>query len=91
MKLGNIVIKGDSKEFQDFNIFDSYEGVDNDLPTLIVGYDIINAIDPECDMLTRVVNHNTFWTFTMREKRDFHGDRFLVSILILYMREGDSI
>jgi hypothetical protein len=74
MKIGNVITNQNTESFPDFNVFEKYEEVDNDLPTLIIGYETVKLSFEDFKMLKRQLNRNTFWTFTLREKRDIHNE-----------------
>jgi hypothetical protein len=67
MKIGNIVIKEeiDFNYLDFFNIVKDYNSIDKNLPTLIVGIDLVKSIigrDPD-DYVERKLNDMLFWTF----------------------------
>ena len=74
MKIGNIVAKQTLDSYNGFNIYENYEDVDNELPTLIVGLKPVKKIIPDFDILNRVIDNKTSWTFTLKEKRDYHNE-----------------
>lgn len=69
MKIGNIVTKYDFKEDISFNVFKKYDEVDNNLPTLIIGWKDMLKIFPNQPILKNKINDNTFWEFSKFEDR----------------------
>ncbi len=70
MKIANIVTKNKIDISEQFNIVESMDNVIHGLPTLIVGFDIVNNLYPDFDILDIKVEDNIYWTFKKNEKRD---------------------
>jgi len=65
----NIVIDG-------FKIFNNIEDVDNDLPTIIIGWGLVKLLyGDKVSILHKNINIKTFWTFSEKERKvDFEVD-----------------
>jgi hypothetical protein len=70
MILGNIVCKDEIKVSEIFNVVKTINEIDNSLPTLIVGFDLICSLYPDFNILEFKVDANTYWTFKRTERRD---------------------
>lgn len=70
MKVGNIVTKYEFNEDSSFNVFKNYEDIDNDLPTLIVGWKEMIKVFPKQPILRNKINETTFWEFSKFEDRN---------------------
>jgi hypothetical protein len=52
------------------NNFNSYKDVPtNDLPTLIIGWELTKSLYPEASILRKKIKDNLYWTFSPTEKR----------------------
>ena len=67
--LANIVTNLSIKVSAFFNVTDDYNSVNNNLPTLIIGWKNVKNLFPNQDILCSKINDNTYWTFSKREKR----------------------
>ena len=77
MKLGNIVTNDKINVPPEFNVVKTIEEIIQGIPTLIIGYDLINKLYPEFDITNISINTNTYWTFKRTERRDkFEEDLF---------------
>ena len=77
MYIGNIVSNNLNTYDKFFNVVSSIDDVIPELPTLIVGWDIVKTIDPDTDFIDRKLSDNIFWTFKKTEKRDlFNNDLY---------------
>ena len=79
-KIGNIVISSTNNKLEvndRFNITTQLDKAVSDLPTLIIGWNLIQTIKPksELNVLKRQLDNNIFWTFTNTERRrEFEQD-----------------
>lgn len=74
MYIGNIVSNNKYKFDNTFNVVDDINNIDNNLPTLIVGLDIVKTIYSDFDFLDRKLSDDLFWTFKHTEKKDLFYD-----------------
>lgn len=70
--IANIVSESLLNVPDEFNIVNSIDNIIPDLPTLIIGWDIIKSLYPDTDIQSKQINDNIFWTFRKRERRDIH-------------------
>lgn len=70
MKIGNIVSITNIEVPKEFSVYKSIEEIDKNLPTLIVGWSIVNKYYPNFDILNKELTKNVFWTFKKTERRD---------------------
>ena len=75
MKLGNIVSQHELRDYAQFNLFKKLDEIDNDLPTLVVGFTNVKKYFPEFDVEKRQIDEKTFWTLSIREKSPFWAVR----------------
>jgi len=68
--VANIVSLNSIDVSQDFNVVDSMDKIIHGLPTLIVGYNLVDKAYPDFDILDICVTENIYWTFKKTEKRD---------------------
>lgn len=74
LKLGNLIPYSPYNDYTHFNVYDSLEEVNPELPTLIVGWENVkrfydvDRIDP----LERYFDEDIFWTFAEEEERKYH-------------------
>lgn len=68
--VANIVSVNSIDVSQDFNVVDSMDKIIHGLPTLIVGYNLVDKAYPDFDILDICVTENIYWTFKKTEKRD---------------------
>ena len=75
MYVGNIVSSLNFEE-ENFNICSELESIDNDLPTLIIGWDNAKEfISKDISILHKKINQKLFWTFSKKERKvDFEVD-----------------
>ena len=75
MKVGNIISSSELKE-ENFNLYESLSEIDNDLPTLIIGWEETKKLFGEkVSILHKEINENLFWTFSVKERKvDFETD-----------------
>ena len=75
MNVGNIVTSLKLEE-ENFGIYSDLESIDNDLPTLVIGW--TNAkefIGEHISIIHKKINQKLFWTFTKKERKvDFEVD-----------------
>lgn len=74
MKIANIVTNNKLDISEQFNIVESMDDVIHGLPTLIVGFDTVNNLYPDFDILDIKVEDNIYWTFKKNEKRDKYNE-----------------
>ena len=68
-KIGNIVTQGNKNIYnQLFNVVKSLSEIDNDLPTLIIGWDLAKQNIKNINILKKKYD-NINWTFTKRERK----------------------
>ncbi len=72
MNLGNIVTKSPVTVPNEFNIFDSIEDIDGNIPTLIVGWDLAERLFPNQDITDKKITKLIWWTFNRSERKDEH-------------------
>jgi len=70
MKLANIVSSISIKVSEDFNVVKTIDKIIYGLPTLIVGYDLVDKLYPNFDITNMDLGNNMYWTFKRTEKRD---------------------
>jgi hypothetical protein len=74
MKLGNIISQHDLRDYEQFNVYRTIDEVNNDLPTLVVGFTNAKKLFPDFDVENRQIDTKTFWTLSIREKREIHTE-----------------
>ena len=70
MKVANIVSTSKVEAPEEFNVVNSVNEIINGLPTLIIGYDTVNNLYPDFDIINISLGENKYWTFKRTEKRD---------------------
>jgi hypothetical protein len=70
MKIANIVSTSKVEAPEEFNVVNSVNEIINGLPTLIIGYDTVNNLYPDFDIINISLGENKYWTFKRTEKRD---------------------
>jgi hypothetical protein len=70
MKIANIVSTNKVEVPEEFNVVNSVNEIIDGLPTLIIGYDIVNNLFPDFDIINISLGENKYWTFKRTEKRD---------------------
>jgi hypothetical protein len=75
MYVGNIVTSLKLDE-ENFNIYSDLESINNDLPTLIIGWDNAKEfIGENISILHKKINQKLYWTFSKKERKvDFEVD-----------------
>jgi len=75
MYVGNIVTSLKLDE-ENFNIYSDLESIDNDLSTLIIGWDNAKEfIGEDISILHKKINQKLYWTFSKKERKvDFEVD-----------------
>ena len=69
MNIGNIVTKSKIL-LENFNVYNDLSLVDNDLPTIIIGWKTTKEIMGEgVSILHKKINNNLFWTFDKTERK----------------------
>lgn len=74
MKIANIVTSNKLEISEQFNIVESMGDIIHGLPTLIIGFDTVNNLYPDFDILDVKVEDNIYWTFKKNEKRDKYDE-----------------
>jgi hypothetical protein len=74
MKIANIVTSNKLDISEQFNIVESMDNIIHGLPTLIIGFDTVNNLYPDFDILEIKVEDNIYWTFKKNEKRDKYDE-----------------
>lgn len=70
MKIANIVTKGKIKVSDEINVVSSMEEIIHGIPTLIVGFDMVEHYYPDFDILNIKIEDDVYWTVKSIEKRD---------------------
>lgn len=70
MYIANIVTNSNINVDKYFKVSDSLNNIIQDLPTLIIGWDIVKTINPDVDFIDKKLSDNIFWTFKKTERRD---------------------
>ena len=75
MYVGNIITSLKLDE-ENFDIYSDLESIDNDLPTLIIGWgNAKEFIGEDISILHKKINQKLYWTFSKKERRvDFEVD-----------------
>jgi hypothetical protein len=74
MYVGNIVTKSKLVE-ENFNIVNNFDEIDNDLPTLIIGWERVKNQVDGISIIHKKINHRLYWTFTTKERKvDYEVD-----------------
>jgi hypothetical protein len=68
--VANIVSTNNIDVSKDFNVVYSMDNIIHGIPTLIVGYDIVDKLYPDFDILDIKISENIYWTFKRMENRD---------------------
>jgi hypothetical protein len=74
MHIANIVTNSNITVDKYFNISNSLDNIIQDLPTLIIGWDIVKTINPDVDFIDKKLSYNIFWTFKKSERRDIYQE-----------------
>ena len=69
MYLANIVTRNKIEISSFFNVTNCISDIDIELPTLIIGWNLVKELFPEQNILVSQINNNIYWTFSKREKR----------------------
>lgn len=70
MYVANIVTKNNLNIDKYFNVVESLDEITQGLPTLIIGWDMVKAINPNVDFIDKKLSDDVFWTFKKTERRD---------------------
>lgn len=70
MKIANIVSVNNINVSEYFNVVDSMDKIIHTIPTLIVGFDIVNKLYPDFDITQRKIEKDLYWIFKKTERRD---------------------
>jgi hypothetical protein len=70
MYVANIVAKNNLNIDKYFNVVESLGEIIQGLPTLIIGWDMVKAINPNVDFIDKKLSDDVFWTFKKTERRD---------------------
>ncbi len=74
MKIANIVTDTKLTLTNQFNVVNSMDEIIHGIPTLIIGFKLVNHLYPNFDILNIEVEKNIYWTFKKNEKRDKYND-----------------
>lgn len=91
MVLGNIVSNNNISVSEEFNVVKTMDEIIHGLPTLIVGYDLVNKLYPDFDITNILVNGDIYWTFKKTEKRDKYEEDLLWFTSKVYKNITDNI
>ena len=74
--IGRIITKNKLESSTLFDITSSLKKVNDDIPTLIIGWNNAKTIyGDNLDILDKKISKNLYWTFSKREKRnDYEND-----------------
>lgn len=67
--IGNIVTKSKIEVNEFFLVTKDFSQIDKSVPTLIVGWSLVQELFPDQDILSSKIEENISWTFSKREKR----------------------
>jgi hypothetical protein len=70
MKVANIVSTNKVIVSDEFNVVTSLDQIIQGLPTLVIGFDVVNKKFPDFNILSKQLGPNLFWTYKRTEKRD---------------------
>ena len=75
MNFGNVISKTPIL-IEGFINYGKDDLIDNDLPTLIIGWDLVKEMyDGKVSILHKSINIRTYWTFNSKERKaDFESD-----------------
>ena len=75
MNFGNVISKTPIL-IEGFKNYGKDDLIDNDLPTLIIGWDLVKEMyDGKVSILHKSINIRTYWTFNSKERKaDFESD-----------------
>jgi hypothetical protein len=77
MHIANIITNSNINVDKYFNIVNSLDNIIPNLPTLIIGWDIVKTINPDTDFIDKKLSENIYWTFKKTERRDiFESDLY---------------
>lgn len=94
MVIGNIVSRSKINVGSEFNVVESINDIIlTDLPTLIVGYDVVLNLyqDEDINLLNRKINGNIYWTFKKNVKRNLYQLDLENFIILSYKKYVDKI
>jgi hypothetical protein len=74
MKIGNIITTSTNKFPEEFNILSTIDEITTNLPSLIIGFDMVNKLYPDNDIDNNKLAENLYWTFKKTERRDLHEE-----------------
>lgn len=70
MKIANIVSTSKVDCPEEFNVVNSIDNIIDGLPTLIIGYEVVDKLFPDFDVFNISLGEDKYWTFKRTEKRD---------------------
>jgi hypothetical protein len=73
MKIGYIISET-TIDLKNFENLKSLDNINDDLPKLIVGREYSKKLNIKTSLLNKVINKNTFWTFSQDEKKSEYKD-----------------
>jgi len=65
--------------------------IDNETPTIIIGYENINKLYPDFDITKFEIEKNIYWTFKKNEKRDKYDNDLTNFFFTVYKKSLDKI
>ncbi len=68
--IANIVSTSKIDISENFNVVETIDLVIEGLPTLIIGYEYVDALFPDFDITTNRLGPNLYWTYKRLHKRD---------------------
>ena len=86
--IGRIITKNKLESNVLFDITSSLKKINDDIPTLIIGWNNAKAIyGDNLDILDKKISKNLYWTFSKREKRyDYEND-----LILFYKKVIDNV
>lgn len=68
--IANILTNGRFENSELFNVVKEIGDINNDLPTLVIGWEAVKKFFGETNTMDWRIKDNIYWTFGAREKRD---------------------
>ena len=72
MKIGNVITKDDIQIDELLNKYSNLEDIENDLPTIFIGWDNMNKLYPNQSIMENNIDDNLFWCVSKFEDRSKH-------------------
>lgn len=86
MIIANIVSHNEVRVSGNFRVVKTLDECIQGLPTLIVGWDLVNKYFPNFDILNKKIEENIYWTFMRSEKRDVYEEDLIYFIRSVYQQ-----